>query len=58
MAESPDSGVEAHRRRRHLNRPIQSLIQSAGFAISQVRTGYMKGPKPLTFMYEGRATPE
>jgi len=41
----------------HLNRPIQSLIQNAGFAIAQIQTGYMKGPKPMTFMYEGRGTP-
>jgi ubiquinone/menaquinone biosynthesis C-methylase UbiE len=40
----------------HLNRPIQALIQSAGFEIEQIQTGYMKGPKPMTFMYEGRAT--
>jgi ubiquinone/menaquinone biosynthesis C-methylase UbiE len=39
----------------HLNRPIHSLIESAGFAIAQMQTGYIKGPKPLTFMYEGRA---
>ncbi len=30
----------------HLNRPIR-----------QIETGYMKGPKPMTFMYEGRARP-
>jgi ubiquinone/menaquinone biosynthesis C-methylase UbiE len=41
----------------HLNRPIQPLIQNAGFAIAQMQTGYMNGPKPMTFMYEGRATP-
>ena len=41
----------------HLNRPIRALIESAGFDITQLQTGYMKGPKPMTFMYEGRATP-
>jgi ubiquinone/menaquinone biosynthesis C-methylase UbiE len=41
----------------HLNRPIRALIENAGFAISQIDTGYMKGPRPMTFMYEGRATP-
>lgn len=41
----------------HLNRPIRELIESAGFSIRQIETGYMKGPKPLTFMYEGRARP-
>ena len=41
----------------HLNRPIRSLVENAGFAITELRTGYMKGPKPMTFMYEGRAKP-
>lgn len=41
----------------HLNRPIRELIERAGFAISQLETGYMRGPKPMTFMYEGRARP-
>jgi ubiquinone/menaquinone biosynthesis C-methylase UbiE len=39
----------------HLNRPISSLIEDAGFHIVQVQTGYMPGPKPMTFMYEGSA---
>lgn len=39
----------------HLNRPIRNLIESAGFAIDRVETGYAKGPKPMTFIYEGRA---
>lgn len=42
----------------HLNRPIRTLIESAGFSIEELQTGYMKGPKPMTFMYEGRAHPE
>ncbi|KUM25600.1 phospholipid methyltransferase [Mesorhizobium loti] len=41
----------------HLNRPIRTLIEGAGFHIDQVETGYAKGPKPMTFMYEGRARP-
>lgn len=41
----------------HLNRPIRVLIENAGFGIRQIETAYMKGPNPLTFMYEGRATP-
>jgi ubiquinone/menaquinone biosynthesis C-methylase UbiE len=39
----------------HLNRPIRDLIEGAGFSIQQIDTGYMKGPKPMSFMYEGRA---
>ena len=41
----------------HLNRPIRTLIESAGFRIADLKTGYMRGPRPLTYMYEGLATP-
>lgn len=41
----------------HLNRPIRSLVETAGFRIEQIDTGYARGPKPMTFMYEGRARP-
>jgi SAM-dependent methyltransferase len=41
----------------HLNRKIDDLIRAAGFRIDSPRTGYMKGPRPMTFMYEGWATP-
>lgn len=41
----------------HLNRPIRALIESGGFDITQLETGYMKGPKPMTYLYEGRARP-
>jgi hypothetical protein len=41
----------------HLNRPIGELIQNMGFRIERLHTGYMSGPKPLTFMYEGSARP-
>lgn len=41
----------------HLNRPIRSMIEDSGFQIDQVETGYMPGPKPMTFMYEGSASP-
>jgi ubiquinone/menaquinone biosynthesis C-methylase UbiE len=39
----------------HLNRPIDQLIRDAGFQVAELETGYMKGPKPMTFMYEGIA---
>ena len=39
----------------HLDRKMDDLIRAAGFEISNLRTGYMKGPKPMTFMYEGTA---
>ena len=41
----------------HLNRAIQSLIEDAGFQFDLFETGYMRGPKPLAFMYEGAARP-
>jgi len=41
----------------HLNRPIAKLIEGAGFAIERLETGYIPGPKPMTFMYAGNAKP-
>jgi ubiquinone/menaquinone biosynthesis C-methylase UbiE len=41
----------------HLNRAIGSLIEDAGFQFERLETGYMRGPKPMTFMYEGSARP-
>lgn len=41
----------------HLNRAIGELIEGAGFRIERIKTGYMRGPKPMTFMYEGSARP-
>ncbi len=41
----------------HLNRPIQAMIEGAGFRLDRIETGYMPGPKPMTFMYEGSARP-
>jgi hypothetical protein len=37
----------------HLNRAIGMLIERAGFPFEQIETGYMRGPRPMTFMYEG-----
>jgi len=39
----------------HLNRPIDELIEGVGFRMERIDTGYMKGPRPMTFMYEGVA---
>ena len=41
----------------HLNRAIGTLIESAGFQFERIETGYMRGPRPMTFMYEGSARP-
>ena len=40
----------------HLKRPIAAMLESAGFRVTQLTTGYMKGPKPMTFLYEGSAS--
>lgn len=41
----------------HLNRDIAEVIRRNGFHIEEMHTGYMNGPKPMTFMYEGQASP-
>jgi len=41
----------------HLDRKTDDLIRAAGFRLAVVETGYMRGPKPWTFMYQGRANP-
>lgn len=41
----------------HLNRPIRNMIETSGFRITGIDTGYSKGPKPMVYMYEGRARP-
>jgi ubiquinone/menaquinone biosynthesis C-methylase UbiE len=42
----------------HLNRPIRTMIEDTGFRIDRIETGYIPGPKPMTFMYEGSAWPK
>ncbi|HAN62352.1 MAG TPA: SAM-dependent methyltransferase, partial [Rhizobiales bacterium] len=41
----------------HLNRKIDELIERSGFRIDRLETGYIPGPKIMTFLYEGAATP-
>jgi ubiquinone/menaquinone biosynthesis C-methylase UbiE len=42
----------------HLDRPVEKLIREAGFSIADLKTDYLRrGPKPMTFMYQGRAQP-
>ena len=41
----------------HLNRPIALMIESGGFIIDHLDTGYAPGPKSMSFLYEGRARP-
>jgi ubiquinone/menaquinone biosynthesis C-methylase UbiE len=40
-----------------LNRKTDDLLQSAGFRLTHLATGYTQGPRPMAFMYEGDATP-
>lgn len=65
---SPDRGVRRWQDRLNpmwkrigggcnLNRGIAELIETAGFRMDRLETGYIKGPKPMTFMYEGSARP-
>src|SRR3974377_2357119 len=42
---------------RHITRAMNVLIEGAGFQLERVDTGYLRGPKPMTFMYEGSARP-
>ena len=41
----------------HLDRDIRRLMETAGFTIEHLDTGYLPGPRPMTFMYEGSARP-
>jgi hypothetical protein len=41
-----------------LNRAIEHMVGHAGFRIEHLDKGYMRGPKAMTFMYEGSARPE
>jgi ubiquinone/menaquinone biosynthesis C-methylase UbiE len=39
----------------HLNRKPDDLIRSAGFRIDALDAGYIKGPRPMGFVYAGSA---
>jgi ubiquinone/menaquinone biosynthesis C-methylase UbiE len=63
---SPDAGVRRWQDRLtpiwkrmaggcHLNRPMDQLMMAAGFKIEQMETGYMEGPRPMTYLYQGCA---
>jgi ubiquinone/menaquinone biosynthesis C-methylase UbiE len=40
----------------HLNRKPDDLIRSAGFRVDTLETGYLKGPRPMGFVYAGSAS--
>jgi len=39
----------------HLNRKIDDIIEAAGFRISELKTSYLRGPRPMTYTYQGLA---
>ncbi|WP_137888556.1 class I SAM-dependent methyltransferase [Pseudomonas sp. 2FE] len=39
----------------HLNRDIPALLSAGGFHIGELDTRYLKGPKPMTYVYSGWA---
>ena len=41
----------------HLDRKTDDLLRRAGFDLKDLATGYMKGPRAWTIMYEGAAKP-
>lgn len=40
----------------HLNRPIREIVARGGLEIDELDTYYIRGPRPLGYMYEGTAT--
>lgn len=63
---SPEQGVAAWQDRLtpmwkriaggcHLNRKIDELIAQAGFQMEELRNFYVRGPRPMTYMYQGIA---
>jgi ubiquinone/menaquinone biosynthesis C-methylase UbiE len=63
---SPDAGTAAWQDRItplwkhigggcHLNRKVDDLIAAAGFRIVELKTGYLPGPHPMTYTYQGVA---
>ncbi len=63
---APDDGVVAWQDRLtpswkritggcHLNRKIDELVTAAGFQITELKTLYLPGPRPMTYTYQGFA---
>ena len=42
----------------HLNRDIPALLEEGGFRIREMQHQYLRGPKPMTYVYSGVATPQ
>ena len=65
---APDANVQAWQHRLNslwnrigggcnLDRKIDELIVHSGFRLAELETEYVKGPKPMSFTYSGRAEP-
>jgi ubiquinone/menaquinone biosynthesis C-methylase UbiE len=65
---APEAGVARWQRRLtplwrhiaggcHLDRKIDDLVRAAGFRLGALDTGYIKGPRVMTFLYQGWAQP-
>ncbi|GGG52399.1 methyltransferase [Caldovatus sediminis] len=64
---APEPGVAAWQHRLdplwvriscHLDNPVDRILREAGFEVVELASGYLgRGPKPMTFLYEGRARP-
>ncbi len=39
----------------HLDRDIPALIRAGGFRVEELHASYLKGPKPMTYVYRGWA---
>ncbi len=42
----------------NLNRKMDQLIRAASFRIAELETEYAKGPRPMSYIYSGRAQPD
>jgi ubiquinone/menaquinone biosynthesis C-methylase UbiE len=40
----------------HLKRKTDDLVRAAGFQLTELSTGYARGPRMMAYMYEGSAT--
>jgi ubiquinone/menaquinone biosynthesis C-methylase UbiE len=65
---APDEGVQRWQRRLNplwrriaggcnLDRKIDELIGAAGFRLAGLQSEYAKGPRPMSYVYSGRARP-
>lgn len=39
----------------HLNRDIPALLAEGGFTVTEIEADYLRGPRPMTYVYRGAA---